>query len=297
MLLGRRSFIGVSAAAGMAAVMNAAGQTGGLPVPAQNALLKLSCQEGVAPGKTLAEKLDFLEENGFEGIEPGGNGLNGRVEEFQKALTGRKIKVSAVCAGYKGVLVSEQEPVRRQAIDSIKEILTAAGALQSTGLIVVPAFNNQTKLGNKSSRELLVQLLPELGDRANQAGTRLLLEPLNRKEAFFLRLVADAASICRDVHNPGVCCMGDFWHMTWEEPSDLGAFISGGKYLHHVHIASRKKRNMPGEDEGDDYVEGFRGLKWIGYQDYVSLECGSAGDRTVTIPRAVKLLREQWEKA
>jgi len=212
-------------------------------------------------------------------------------------LTGRKIKVSAVCAGFKGVLISEQEPVRRQAIDSIKEILSAAGALRSTGMIVVPAFNNQTKLGNKASRELLVQVLPELGDHANQAGTRLLLEPLNRREAFFLRLVADAASICRDVHNPGVCCMGDLWHMTWEETSDLGAFISGGKYLHHVHIASRKKRNMPGEDEGDDYVEGFRGLKWIGYQDYVSLECGSVGDRTVTIPRAVSLLRQQWEKA
>ena len=65
----------------------------------------------------------------------------------------------------------------------------------------------------------------------------------------------------------------------------------------HMHIASRKNRKMPGEDPGDDYTEGFRGLKMIGYNDYVSLECGSVGDRTVTIPAAAKLLKSQWEKA
>ncbi len=293
----RRNFIGMTVVAGMGAILcpvEVAAQTQGLRRKGQ---LKLSCQEGVAPGKTLTEKLDFLEAHGFEGIEPGGDGLSKRVEEFQKALNGRKIKVSAVCAGFKGVLISELEPIRQQAVDSIKEILTAAGALNSTGMIVVPAFNNQTKLGNKAARQLLLRLLPELGDHAQKAGTRILLEPLNRREAFFLRQVADAAAICRDVDNPGICCMGDFWHMTWEETSDMGAFISGGKYLHHVHMASRKKRNMPGEDDGDNYVEGFRGLAWIGYQDYVSLECGSVGVRTVTIPAAARLLREQWEQA
>jgi len=53
---------------------------------------------------------------------------------------------------------------------------------------------------------------------------------------------------------------------------------------------------MPGED-GDNYVDGFRGLKIIGYQDYVSLECGSVGDKKETIPAAAKLMKEQWEMA
>ena len=179
----------------------------------------------------------------------------------------------------------------------MKEILTAAGALGSTGMVMVPAFHNQTKLGHQESRELLVKLLPELGDHAHKAGTRLLLEPLNRRECHFIRQVADGAAICRDVNNPGIALMGDFWHMTWEETSDMAAFIAGGKYIHHVHMASRKERKMPGEDEGDNYVEGFRGLKLIGYQDFVSLECGCKGDRAKAIPAAAKLLREQWEMA
>jgi sugar phosphate isomerase/epimerase len=297
MKLNRREFLTVSAVTGVLGAVAPEAKAFTLPDPPQKARLRLSCQEGVAPGKTLAEKLDFLEANGFEGFEPGGGGLARRVEELQKALQGREIKISAICGGYKGVLISEEEEKRRLALQSIEEILPAAGALKSTGMIMVPAFHGQTKLGHAESRELLLKLLPELGDHAHAAGTRVLLEPLNRRECYFLRQVADGAAICRDANNPGVCLMGDFWHMTWEETSDLAAFIAGGKFLHHVHMASRKERKMPGEDEGDNYVEGFRGLKLIGYQNFISLECGCKGDRTKVIPVAAQLMREQWAKA
>jgi sugar phosphate isomerase/epimerase len=297
MYLNRREFLTVSAVTGVVGAVAPSAKAFTLPDPPQKGRLRLSSQEGVAPGKSLTEKLDFLEAQGFEGFEPGGGGVAKRVEELQKALQGRKIKISAICGGIKGVLISEKEDVRQSAMESMKEILTAAGALGSTGLIMVPAFHNQTKLGHQEARELLVKLLAELGDYAHQAGTRVLLEPLNRRECHFMRQVSDGAAICRDVNNPGVALMGDFWHMTWEETSDMAAFIAAGKYLHHVHMASRKTRKMPGEDEGDNYVEGFKGLRLIGYQDFVSLECGCKGEPTKAIPAAVKLLREQWEAA
>ena len=110
--------------------------------------------------------------------------------------------------------------------------------------------------------------------------------------------MAYAASICRDAKNEGVKCMGDFWHMTSEDPSDSGAFLSAGPYLQHVHIASRATRNMPGEDGAvDNYVDGFRTLKQMGYANYVSFECGSKGDRMQTVPAALELVRSQWKEA
>ena len=93
-------------------------------------------------------------------------------------------------------------------MDSMKEILTAAGALGSTGMVMVPAFNNQTKLGHQEARELLLKQLAELGDYAHKAGTRVLLEPLNHRECHFMRQVADGAAICRDVNNPGIARHG-----------------------------------------------------------------------------------------
>lgn len=289
----RRDFIVSGAAAGLAVALGSASGVQGAGAP--RAVLKISSQEGRIPGRDLSEKLDRMEKWGIEGLEPGGGGLPGRVESLKRALSGRKVKISAVCAGYSGCLISHEESERKKAMDSIKEILTAAGELGSTGLIVVPAFNNQTNLGNREARRILVDLLPELGDHAHRHGTRVLLEPLNRGEAFFLRQLADAAAICRDVNNPGVGMMGDFYHMAIEETSDMGAFLSAGKYLHHVHLASRR-RNLPGQDDRD-FTDGFRGLKMIGYQDYCSFECGCIGDPEVEIPKSVRFLRDQWDKA
>ena len=270
-------------------------------IPYQSAQLNLSLQEGVAPGDSLNEKLDFMEKNGVVGLEPGGGDLAKRVNELKQALNGRNIKISAICAGFKGFILSTDPKVRQECMDTMKEILAAAGELGSVGVIIVPAFNGQKPCmpHTQETRDFLCEQFNELGNFAHEHGTTVIFEPLNRKEAFYLRQVADAASLCRDINNPGVRCMGDFWHMSWEETSDMGAFISAGEYLQHVHVASLKRRSMPGEDgEADNYVEGFKGLKAIGYNKYVSFECGcQSEDKAAAVVNALNLLRKQWEEA
>ena len=261
----------------------------------RGAVLKIASQEGRIPGNDLPEKLVRMEKWGIDGLEVGGGNLHNRVPEIKAALANSKVKMSAICAGFSGALMSDDEAVRKQCVESMKVILTAAGELGSTGLIYVPAFNGQTKLDHIEGRKILLDLLPELCEFAQKAGTRMLLEPLNRGETWYVRQVADAAAICRDVKSLAACVMGDFYHMYIEETSDMGAFISGGDMLRHVHLASIK-RNLPGQDERD-YTNGFAGLKMIGYQDFCSFECGCIGDPEVEIPKSVKFLREQWKKA
>lgn len=301
MSLNRRSFLGTAVSG--AALAASGGLFSSFKSDASSekkhsSKLKISCQEGVAPGKTLTEKLDFMESLDIVGLEIWGGGLEKRVNEIQQALQNRNMKVSAICAGFEGWLIADDPAIQKKCMDSMKVIIAAAGELGSTGVIFVPAFNNQKSLPDKEARDLLVGQMKELGEFALQHKTRILLEPLNRKECYFCRQVADGAAIVRDVNSAGAAVMGDFWHMTWEETNDRAAFLAAGDYLHHVHIASRKRRKMPGEDgDADNYINGFRGLKEINYQDYVSFECGSVGDPKVTLPAAVKLMREQWKKA
>lgn len=264
------------------------------------AKLNISFQEGTAPGANLKEKFDFMEEHGVVGFEPHGKPLLERKEEFKEALKGRDIKVSAICAGFDGFILSTDPEIRKLCRDSMEQLIIAAGEIESTGVIIVPAFNAQVPVmpHTQETRDFLCEQFDEMGTLAQQHGTTVILEPLNRREAFYLRQLADAASICRDINNPGVTCLGDFWHMTWEETSDYAAFITAGESLQHVHIASRKRRSMPGEDgEADNYVDGFKGLKKIGYDKYVSFECGCKGDREVVVPAALELMRKQWEEA
>ena len=262
--------------------------------------LRLSFQEGIAPGESLTEKLDYMESLGVVGLEPGGGNLASRVSELQQALSGRNIKISAICAGFGGFILAEDPKVKAEFDSTMRDIIAAAGELGSTGVIMVPAFNWQkgSMPHTLETREFLCEQMHELGEYALKHKTTVILEPLNRKEAHYLRQVADAAAICRDSKSAGVKCMGDFWHMQ-EETSDYAAFLSAGKeYLQHVHVASRGRRIMPGEDgEVDNYVEGFRALKQLEYPYYVSFECGTKGDRNQTVKAAVELLRAQWEQA
>jgi sugar phosphate isomerase/epimerase len=261
--------------------------------------LKISFQEKTAPGESLNERFDYMENLGIVGFEPGGRNLAARVNEFQQALRGRNIKVSAICAGFEGFILAEDPAVKAQFDSTMRDIIAAAGELGSTGVIMVPAFNRQTpvKPHTLETREYLCEQMHELGEYALKHNTTVILEPLNRREAHYLRLVSDAAAICRDSKSAGVMCMGDFWHMQ-EETSDYAAFISAGQYLQHVHVASRGNRKMPGEDgELDNYIDGMRALKEMKYDKYISFECGTNGDRNVTVPAAVELLRAQWKLA
>lgn len=261
--------------------------------------LKLSFQERIAPGENLNEKFDYMENLGIVGFEPNGRNLTVRMNEIQQALRGRNIKVSAICAGFKGFILAEDPAVKAEFDSSMREIIAAAGELGSTGVIMVPAFNAQkpVKPHTLETREYLCEQMHELGEFALKHNTTVILEPLNRKEAHYLRQVADAAAICRDADSAGVMCMGDFWHMQ-EETSDYAAFIAAGQYLQHVHVASRGNRKMPGEDgELDNYIDGMRALKEMKYDKYISFECGTNGDRNVTVPAAVELLRSQWKLA
>ena len=300
----RRSFLG-SAAAGIAGaavlstpaglLTSCASGTGTKKSPE----LRLSFQEGTAPGESLNEKFDYMEKLGIVGFEPHGKQLLKRAEEFRQALSGRNIKVSAICAGFDGFILAEDPAVKASFDSSMRELIAAAGEIGSTGVIMVPAFNAQKpcRPHTMETRDYLCEQLHELGEYALKHNTTVILEPRNRKEAFYLRLVSDAAAICLDADSEGVRCMGDFWHMQ-EETSDYAAFISAGKYLQHVHVASRGQRRMPGEDgQLDNYIDGMRALKELDYQNYISFECGTAADRNVVVPAAVELLRSQWEQA
>lgn len=298
MTVTRRELLSTGAVAALGLAVSRPAQAASQCCDKQKSALRLSSQLGPIPGKQLPEKLALMEKWGFEAVELPGNCV-GKEEEFEKALKNSRLKISALCWGSAGgALVSEIPEKRLEGVELLKRAIDTAGRFACTGVIYVPAFNKQTKLGNQEIRAILLDLMPAIGEYALQAKTRVLFEPLNRKEAYFLRQLADGASICRDCSTPGIQMMGDFYHMAIEETSALGAFLSAGSYLQHVHLAS-KTRVMPGQDPEDAafYLDGFRGLKALGYHSYCSFECGCRGDRMVEIPKAMQFLRDQWEKA
>ena len=69
-----------------------------------------------------------MEKHGVVGFEPGGRGL---AKQFpnSRILKGRNIKISAICAGFDGFILSSDPAIRKQCRDTMDEIIIAAGEL------------------------------------------------------------------------------------------------------------------------------------------------------------------------
>ena len=305
--MNRRDFFGASAVVGL-------GLTGASAFATQtteetdkraDAKLRISCQVGPAPGDSFEEKLAKIKQYGCEAVEYGGECV-GKGKEYRQKAENEGLKVSVICWGsHSGDLCSEDVSKRQPGIDDLKRALETAGEMGANGVIYVPAFNGQTKLTNQEIRSLLLEFMPDLAKFAKDCGTNIILEPLCRMEAYFLRQVADGASIARDVLraagiDSGIGVMGDFYHMDTEETSQMGAFISAGSLLRHVHLAGgveNPRRTYPGENSMT-FVDGFRGLKYIGYQGFCSFECGCASqDKEAAFKKTIEFLRAQWDEA
>ncbi|MGC8674760.1 MAG: sugar phosphate isomerase/epimerase family protein, partial [Thermoprotei archaeon] len=168
--------------------------------------MKFSVQENLVPGNDFPEKLSLLEELGYDGIEVWGKQeLGGNVKRYVDLLSSYRVKISTVCSGYRGDLLSASKSDREVAVADIKERLRWASELGAVGVIVVPTFG-ASKLPDLSpfssafnlERDLLITELKDLSKAALDVGAKILLEPLNRYETHFLRRLKDAYELAEE---------------------------------------------------------------------------------------------------
>jgi len=259
--------------------------------------MKLAAQENIVPGKNLREKFANLEKYGFEGIELWGKGIVEREKEIIKVSSQSSVKVTTICAGYEGCLLSDKKEERERAVKDIKSLLKVASNIGAVGLIVVPIFGPPRLpdlspwMGVKElEKKMLIEILTRIGKTAENVGSICLLEPLNRYETHFLNRLKEGVEICNEVDSPGVKIMADFFHMNIEERKIDKAIKEANSFIYHIHLAD-STRLLPGYGH-TDFKSGFNALKEIGYDKYMALECGIPGKPEEDLPKCVKYLRE-----
>jgi len=265
--------------------------------------MKLSCQEGLIPGGTFAEKLRNLEGYGFDAVELNGSALNDPVgfAERKAALADSPIMASSICGGCPAELVHADPKRRRACVDALKKHLDYAAELGAVGPITVPIFNGNDRVPDLSpwqtraqiEKDLLVAMLAELVPHAEQVGASILLEPLNRYEANCLPQQRDGAAIVRALNSKGVRLMSDTFHMHIEEPNTAATLREVRDCTAHVHLADNTRKE-PGS--GDiDFRAIMAALKENGFRGYMAFECGLSGPVEQTLPRSVQYLRSCME--
>jgi sugar phosphate isomerase/epimerase len=264
--------------------------------------MKIAAQEGLVPGGTFAEKLRNLEAYGFDGVELNGRQLRERLPEVKAALAESPITASTICGGLPNKFTVPEREIRQESIDAARDLLACAAEVGATGIIFVPLFGRAQvpdlwplTTVEQLQRDLLVAVLRPLAKEAAELGVCLILEPLNRYEARFPKDLGEGCSICEEVDSPGLCLMGDFFHMSIEEADIAASLRAARRYLRHIHLAD-SNRVVPGQGH-TQFVEPFRALHEIGYDGFGALECRVPEPRDESLRETARFLRAQLAAA
>jgi D-psicose/D-tagatose/L-ribulose 3-epimerase len=272
------------------------------------AKLRFCCQPGLPPGNSNEEKFKWMKDNGFDAVEIGNPGNMESAKNWKKMADDAGLVVASIYfGGAEGPLMSEDPATRQRGLDESKEKMEIAAAMDCPVLVYVPVRGNQPEsvrnLPERVLWERTVGVLKDLGPMAAALKTNVILEPLRRGEAWFMRKVSQAALLAQEANVPGIAVLGDTYHMYTEEANSMAAFIAGGDLVKHVHLGSGQGRVLPTAEnhsaKGHTHTDAFRGLKYIGYNGVVSFECrvGGSGDAAIELPKCLDYLRKCWEEA
>jgi sugar phosphate isomerase/epimerase len=259
--------------------------------------IRLSIQDRLLPGATLREKYDKARRYGFEAIE-----LSQQPFDDAEIAAREHIPISAICGGYRGWLIDPDPDQIRLARKDLARLVALAGEL-GTGCVVVPIWGRTRNLPNiatgrsRDADELIfVEGMRGLASRAERAGAKLYVEPINRYQNDVCVTIADALRLRERIGSSAVFVMGDVFHMNIEE-ADLGAALeSAGDWLAYLHLAD-SQRHEPGRGHLD-LAPVFAALARMNYRGYASFELAAlSGDADAVLAASVSYVRSKMAEA
>jgi sugar phosphate isomerase/epimerase len=212
---------------------------------------------------------------GFDAVEVFPASARDLEGELKDLLASHNLKLAAAGTGagwvkHRLYLTDPSPEKRAQAKAFIGQIIDAAARLGAPAIIGSMQGRVEPGVPREQAIAWLVEALDELGTRAEQAGTFLLYEPLNRYETNLINRVADGVELLGSLQTRGVKLLADLFHMNIEEESIPGALRTGGARIGHVHFVDSNRR--PAGCGHLDFQPISSALKEIGYAGYASAE-------------------------
>jgi sugar phosphate isomerase/epimerase len=255
--------------------------------------MRIGVQDRLVPGASLREKYEAARRFGFDALE-----LSER-PAFDEARTAirEKVPVTAIAGGYRGWLIDPDHEKIAAARTDIAVLVDLAGEL-GTGIVVVPIWGrtrNLPEIATGRTRDedeaLFLEGLRPLAERAERAGARIFIEPLNRYQNDVCVTIADAIRFRDAIASPVVFVVGDTFHMNIEEADMAASLADAGEKLGYVQMAD-SQRFEPGAGH-IDFSSIFSALAGIGYDGDIGIECSAlSGDPKIVLPQTAALIRD-----
>jgi sugar phosphate isomerase/epimerase len=257
--------------------------------------MKFSLRETMIPGKTIRERFENLARLGFQGIEITASSKRECLEEIRKASQDTGICPNIFSSQHLGIL-DARKAERDAAMQAIKESLQLCAELGGVGVILPPLIavkmQDRPRIPDLSplfstahlEKQLLIELLKELGEYGEKVGASVVIEALNRYEQWWPCTLQEATEICEAVKSAAVVTMADFFHMNIEDADMAASVRHAGRWIRNVHLAD-SNRWLPGYGH-TDFAPALKALREIGYDLYYGFECRVTGDPMVELRKS-----------
>ena len=261
----------------------------------------LAVSENMIPGAGYGEKLHFLRDHGYDGIELFPETAAQESAELKQAMEETGILAPSM-RGRTRDLLSADVAERQAQIERLQQVCALAEDCGVRVVVIVPVFGGP-KLPNLAPWRSVIELedalldtiIPTIGDIAESHGVTLVMEPLNRYETHFLNTLGQGAAICQRTNHLHVRIMADFFHMHIEEGDFAASLTENLAYVRHVHLAD-SNRDLPGCGH-TDFAPAFRVLKHAGFDGAFALECPRRGSPGFGFKESADYVRRTWQEA
>lgn len=261
--------------------------------------MKLAVQEQLLPGSSLLEKFDVALASGWDAIELRGGAEDSFRQRLPELRTAQRagVVMPTVCVDMTYFIGDFDAGRRAAAVRSMSTLLSVIGELGGRGAMTPASWGMFSRRlppfvpprSEEEDRAVLLDALGTLGTVAQQAGTEIYLEPLNRYEDYLVNRLGQAVSLITEVGLPSVKVVADFFHMDIEEVDISESLTATAPYLGHVQV-SDSNRLEPGAGHLD-WAPALRTLDKIGYEGYLALESRLSGPAQDVLAPAAQFLR------
>jgi len=256
-------------------------------------------QEQNVPGRTLEEKFAVATAWGYDGLElraQGGLAFEKRLPELLAARA-NGVVMPTVCVEMLHFVGAFDDALREDAITQMASQLTVMGAIGGVGAMTPASYGMFSKRlppfvpprGDAADEAVLVDAFGRLAEHAAQAGTLVLLEPLNRYEDHMVNTLARGIELIEKVGSDSFRLAVDTYHMNIEEADPVAALREALPYVAHVQ-ASDSNRLEPGAGHVD-WAGEMGVLRDGGYTGPVAIESRLSGPAEQVLPSCPPLLR------
>ncbi len=257
------------------------------------------CIEMLYPGLSAPEKIRKIAALGFKYVEFWGHG-DKDIESLRSACAQTGSRVINFSANRKGSLVDAS--THKGIVEEIRDSLEVAKRLGTNTLMVLSnelgdggmVLDDFARIPAATKRANVVEGLKKIAAMLPQDFS-IVLEPLNTlldHVGNYLSGSAQGADILREVGDPRMGLLCDFYHMALMGEDPATTAKTWASAIGHVHVADYPGRHEPGTGKGR-WAETLLALRDSGFNGYVGFEFSPSGDSD----RALEAVGKLWSEA